>query len=125
MAGRKISTQALERLKKKLLKRKKDLIGGIASRMDEVSNAGETRLTDLMDLASDSFDSELAMSLASQEREELVAIDEALGHMRDGTYGLCSTCGSSIGVRRLEVIPFSTLCIDCKREQEGGGNQDN
>ena len=121
MPNRKLSPQALQRLKQKLLSRKADLIGEINSRMDEIHASGNHRLTDLMDLAADSFDSEMAMSLATQEREELVAIDEALGHMREGTYGFCTVCGSAIGVKRLDVIPFSSLCIDCKRKQEFGG----
>ena len=39
----------------------------------------------------------------------------------DNTF--CATlhaCEKSIGVKRLEVIPFSTMCIDCKRKQELG-----
>lgn len=122
MAPRKLSKDDIRRLKKKLLQRKTYLIGELNSRINEASSSSEARLTDLMDIASDSFDDELAMSLASQERDELVAIAEALGQMREGKYGLCTACGKSIGMKRLEVVPFSTLCIGCKRKQEGEGN---
>lgn len=122
MAPRKLSKENLQLLKKKLLQRKTYLIGEFNSRMNEASASHENRLTDLMDIASDSFDDEMAMSMASQEREELVAIDEALGSMKEGKYGVCNMCGRSIGMKRLEVVPFSNLCIGCKREQEVAGN---
>jgi RNA polymerase-binding transcription factor DksA len=30
-----------------------------------------------------------------------------------GTYGHCSSCGEPIGARRLQVLPYSDLCISC------------
>lgn len=122
MASKKLAKGDVERLKKKLLQRKTFLLGELNCRISEASSSSEARLTDLMDIASDSFDDEMAMSLATQEREEIVAIEEALIQMTDGKYGLCTSCGRPIGMRRLEVVPFSVLCIGCKRKQEEEGN---
>lgn len=120
MAKSRISRQAISRLKQKLLDRKAYLADEIRSRMEEAGSTGDDRLTDLMDQATDAFEDEMAMSLATQERDELVAIGEALNQMAEGTYGVCTACGKAIGVKRLEVIPFSTMCITCKRKQELG-----
>ena len=43
-----------------------------------------------------------------------------------GSYGYCEICGEEIGMRRLEIRPTATLCIDCKtldeiKEKQIGG----
>lgn len=53
-------------------------------------------------------------------------IDGALSRIGDGTYGLCADCGNSIPPRRLEALPFATLCVNCqsvadKRARRTGG----
>ena len=122
VAGRKLSKEVIQRLKKKLLQRKTYLIGELNSRISEASSSSDAQLTDLMDIASDSFDDELAMSLASVEREEIVEIDEALIEIKAGKYGICDVCGRAIGMKRLEMVPFSILCIACKTKRETEGN---
>jgi DnaK suppressor protein len=37
-----------------------------------------------------------------------------------GTYGICENCGRPIAEERLRAIPWTTLCIDCKRLEERG-----
>ena len=34
--------------------------------------------------------------------------------MDKGDYGFCESCGTDIGLRRLEARPTANLCIDCK-----------
>ncbi len=45
--------------------------------------------------------------------------------MRDGQYGICDGCGTSIPMARLNALPYATLCIKCQREaeREGGGGR--
>ena len=45
-------------------------------------------------------------------------IASALARMREGTYGNCVGCGNEIDLRRLEVVPWSKLCIECHEESE-------
>jgi len=44
----------------------------------------------------------------------LINVDRALGHIENGTYGVCESCGTAIAPARLEARPASVLCIDCK-----------
>jgi len=44
----------------------------------------------------------------------LADVDQALGRVDDGTYGLCKNCGKEIGADRMEFRPTSRYCIDCK-----------
>ena len=74
----------------------------------------------LGDVATATFDREMASSLEENSTRVLAEIDAALQRIDEGTYGLCVKCGKPIGVERLEALPWATLCIDDKRKQEQG-----
>lgn len=42
---------------------------------------------------------------------KLAAITAAEEKLAEGTYGECETCGSPIGVERLDFLPFATHCV--------------
>lgn len=44
----------------------------------------------------------------------LTDIDNALERIADGSYGMCANCSSAIPPRRLEALPFATLCVSCQ-----------
>ena len=70
------------------------------------------------DMATGTYDRELDATLEGNEERMLDAIDAALKRIEDGTYGSCSNCGEPIGAERLEAVPWTTQCIDCKRKEE-------
>jgi DnaK suppressor protein len=74
----------------------------------------------LGDVATATFDREMASTLEENSTHVLIEIDAALGRIESGTYGTCLRCGEPIGGERLEALPWATLCIDCKRKQERG-----
>ena len=76
--------------------------------------------TGIADTASVTIDRELDLSIEGTTSGMLRAIDDALARIEDGTYGSCSRCGRTITEERLEAMPYATLCIDCKREEERG-----
>ena len=45
----------------------------------------------------------------------LKAINEALGRIKRGTYGNCSSCEAKIPQKRLEAYPEADLCLKCKK----------
>ena len=58
------------------------------------------------------YESDSAMSLMLERR--LADIDNALARIADGVYGICDTCSNAIPPRRLEALPFATLCVQCQ-----------
>jgi DnaK suppressor protein len=50
---------------------------------------------------------------ARELEASLADVERALEKIDDGTYGLCDTCGEPIGDARLEVRPWSVLCVRC------------
>jgi len=72
------------------------------------------------DAATSTFDRELDATLEGNEERLLQAIDAALQRIENGTYGTCRSCGEPIDPERLEALPWTTQCIDCKRREERG-----
>ena len=67
-----------------------------------------------------SQESDIAMELRNRDRERklIKKIDETMARIESGDYGYCTNCGVEIGLKRLEVRPTATLCIDCKTLDE-------
>lgn len=73
---------------------------------------------DLADVASSTFEREKGLALESSVQQILAQVEEALARIEDGTYGICVRCGNPIDSARLKVLPYATLCISCKEEEE-------
>ncbi|MPW82219.1 RNA polymerase-binding protein DksA [Moraxella catarrhalis] len=61
---------------------------------------------------------EFALALRDRERKLIRKIDKSLADIETLDYGYCETCGTEIGLRRLEARPTATQCIDCKTLSE-------
>lgn len=70
------------------------------------------------DLGSETFEREKDLGLMGHAQMMLDQIDQALARIEDGTYGWCGSCGRPIEAERLEAVPYATLCLACKKEQE-------
>lgn len=77
-------------------------------------------IQDLADKAASAYSKELNFSLSDTERNLLMLIDEAFNRMREGAYGTCTNCGTVIGEKRLQAVPWTPFCIDCQELQEKG-----
>lgn len=51
---------------------------------------------------------------------EFQLTERTLQRIREGTFGLCETCGREIAGERLEVLPFAKICIKCQLEEASG-----
>ena len=74
--------------------------------------------THLADLGTDRASSDISLGCRASASSEIQEIDEALERIRDGSFGLCETCEKPITADRLRVLPFTNLCINCKRLAE-------
>jgi RNA polymerase-binding protein DksA len=74
----------------------------------------------LGDVATATFDREMASTLEDNSNHVLAEIDAALARIENGTFGICERCGDPIAPERLEALPWATLCIEDKRKQERG-----
>ena len=61
---------------------------------------------------------EVSILLSARDKEKLLAIDEALEKIREGTYWVCEECGEEIGGGRLKVMPLAKSCVTCQSRLE-------
>jgi DnaK suppressor protein len=64
--------------------------------------------------ATETLELEKRLTLENRIRQEIAAVEHALGKFEKGTYGLCENCGQPIPPERLEVLPQASLCMNCK-----------
>lgn len=62
---------------------------------------------------------DIGLAVADIRCQELTRIDEALRRLKEGRYGLCEDCGAEISLKRLQVAPYTSCCIDCQTKREG------
>jgi RNA polymerase-binding transcription factor DksA len=62
-------------------------------------------------------EAELQILLHESDGCLLITIEEALARMRQGTYGVCAVCKEPITKARLEAVPWTHLCRECKERQ--------
>lgn len=73
---------------------------------------------DPSDRASLESERNATLRIRDRERKLLTKIDEALGRIDDGSYGICESCGEPIAVERLTARLVTTMCIECKSAEE-------
>ncbi len=123
---KKFNRKELEYFKKLILKIKEKIL-------DEIKHISEDTLKKsqkdaagdisgytyhMADVASDTYDREFSLGLASNERQSLYELDDALKKMEEGTFGICEECKSLITKTRLKVVPFARLCVKCQEKKE-------
>jgi RNA polymerase-binding protein DksA len=123
---KKFNKKELEYFKKLILKIKEKIL-------DEIKHISEDTLKKsqkdaagdisgytyhMADVATDTYDREFSLGLASNERQSLYELDDALKKIEEGTFGICEECKSLITKTRLKVVPFARLCVKCQEKKE-------
>jgi RNA polymerase-binding protein DksA len=85
---------------------------------EDASEARPGYSVHMADAATDSFDRDLTLGLASFEQEALYEVDAALKRIDDGTYGICELTGRPIPWKRLEAIPWTRFSIEAETQLE-------
>ena len=74
----------------------------------------------MADIATDTYDREFSLGLASNERKLLYEIEDSLKRIDDGSFGICEDCKKFISKSRLKAVPYARLCLVCKSKTEKG-----
>jgi len=73
---------------------------------------------DPTDRATQESDRNFELRIRDRERKLINKIKDALDRIDNGEFGVCEECGDEISEARLKVRPVTTLCINCKMEEE-------
>jgi len=107
----------LEYFKQYLTNQRDTLVSEAMKTVEDMSDEEET-FPDPTDRASLESDRNFLLRIRDRERKLIVKINEALTRIEAGTFGICEMCGEDISEERLKARPVTTLCIDCKTEEE-------
>lgn len=118
--ARKLAKTTLDRFRKRLEEERERLEEQIADyeRVLEEARLTESssdRSPDPGNAEASSMKLEYAKELSIEQNtlDLLSKANRALERIDAGTYGICESCGKAIPIERLEVLPYSTLCVEC------------
>jgi DnaK suppressor protein len=107
----------LLRYKRLLLGKRDELSIAQGERGTLVPSAGDPS-GDVLDSANADMEAGLRISLRQTDGRLLHAIDDALLRISVGTFGVCEVCKHPISKVRLEAVPWTRLCRDCKEREQ-------
>ena len=113
-----LSKKELQAFEEQLSTWKAELEDAQSESMHAMHETEQTAVPDPTDQASIETDRNFDLRIKDRERRLIRKIEKALMRVKDGEFGLCEGCGGDIGLKRLQARPVTTLCIDCKHEQE-------
>lgn len=86
-----------------------------------IDNAGDyvgdnsTFSMHMAEQGSDEMEREKAYMFIQRDEKHLFYLENALERIAKKTYGLCISCGRPITKARLEAVPITSHCINCKQ----------
>jgi len=123
---KKFSKSDLKEFKKIVLKKKEEILSDLKHISDDTLRKSQKEASGdisgytyhMADVATDNYDREFSLGLASSERKSLYELDDALKRIEEGTFGICDDCKSPITKIRLKAVPSARLCIKCQQKRE-------
>jgi DnaK suppressor protein len=106
----------LRRYEKLLVEKQRKLSSAPGEAHSQVPAAGGLE-GDLIEQANADEEAELQIRLHQTDGRLLRAIEEAFVRIEQGTYGLCAVCKQPISEARLEAVPWTHVCRECKEQQ--------
>jgi DnaK suppressor protein len=111
-----MNARELNRYKELLLAKRRELTTARAGSESPAPSSGGDK-GDVVDHAAAAVEAELQVRLRETDSKLLRAIDEALGRIERNTFGVCQACMKPISTARLDAVPWSRLCRECKEQR--------
>lgn len=121
----------LEKFRERLVKEKERALqayrfineGGLAHSLADSTGELSSYDNNPADIGTEVFERSKDFALREGALLRVRAIDEALARIAAGTYGTCEICGAEIPLMRLAAVPYTTTCLNCRREAEKSSDQ--
>jgi DnaK suppressor protein len=108
-----VRAKGLQKYEQLLVEKRQELLTARTSAGAVIPGAGGVQ-GDALDNANADAEAELQIRLHQTDGRLLRAIDEALGRIRQGTFGVCEVCKQPIFKERLQAVPWTRHCRACK-----------
>ena len=86
----------------------------------EVKEFADLGPLDAVDVSCFNSSRESIFADSSRNRNQLRQVQRALQRLRNGSFGICTTCEEAIGLKRLQAVPWTNHCIQCQEQFELG-----
>jgi RNA polymerase-binding protein DksA len=106
----------LQRYRRLLVEKRQELLTASTSAGAEIPAAGRVE-GDPVEQATAEAVAELEIQLHRTDGRLLRAIEEALSRITHGVYGVCESCRMPIAKSRLEAVPWTRHCRQCKEQE--------
>ena len=80
------------------------------------------RTADILDQIQLAAARELATRTLECDAKVSRDVRAALDRIDEGAYGICANCDEEIGLKRLNAVPWTPLCIRCQEVTDGWGH---
>ena len=111
-----MNPEQLEYFKIKLLQWRNELLKELNEILDHLKE--NLKEPEAVDQGMVETDMAFKIKTSNRYRKLISKINDALERIEDGTYGYCEETGKEIGIKRLEVRPIATLCIEAQEKHE-------
>lgn len=123
---KKLNKKELADFRKIIVKRKEEALSEIKHVSDDTLKKSQKEASGdisgytyhMADVATDTYDREFSLGLASNERELLYGLEDALKKIEEGRFGVCEECDHLIAKTRLKAVPYARFCVKCQEKKE-------
>jgi DnaK suppressor protein len=115
-----LAKKVVETYRKRLLEKRKGLTEAYMKNKTYGRQTDDEGTQDLADKAASAYTKEFLYSLSNTDREILQRVEEALGRIAGGAFGVCVECEEEINKKRLEAVPWASHCVSCQSKLEKG-----
>ena len=106
----------LKRYREILEKKKEEILTATPARTPATEPGAKSG--DWIDQSSLENDLHVRLALKQTDHKLFRAIEDAIHRVDQGTYGICQDCENEIAPARLEAVPWTRVCIECKSKQD-------
>ena len=116
------NTKEIEEFKTLILNKRKKVIEELEEskkRADEARDNNSVNAiysSHMADASTDQEEMEKSYYWMGRENKFLQYLNRSLEMIKEGTFGICTTCGELISKERLEEVPHTSKCFNCKSQ---------
>lgn len=107
---------------KKILETKQEELERVVRNRDAITIE---KSADALDEVQHAAERELAIRNLDRESNLLRNVRGALRRIEDGSFGTCAHCEEDISPKRLNAVPWTSLCIQCQEQVDRNREQGN
>ncbi len=113
--------ERLQKFESLILKNREHLIRSVLKIDSEIHALVDEKPMEYNERGLDEAAIQTLAGLDYRQRKELSEIEQALGRISIGTYGICVGCGNDISEDRLMALPYTKICKFCARKDSHRG----